>query len=67
MMQILFNYIAGLIVLMIYILVVLGIGNAILPHNILITLLYYAVTGIIWIFPAMWFIRWRWAPKNLKE
>ena len=30
----------------------------ILPDNLWIELIYYAFTGIIWIFPAMALIRW---------
>lgn len=29
-----------------------------LPENKLIELVYYALAGIGWIFPAMWIIRW---------
>lgn len=29
-----------------------------LPENKLLELIYYALAGIGWIFPAMWIIRW---------
>jgi len=39
--------------LVIYIMVVISIGTAILPDHWAAQLLFYGVTGIVWIFPLM--------------
>ncbi len=49
---------------MIYIILVLRLSDAIFPLHAALEMIYYAVTGIVWIFPAMWFIRWWYKPKN---
>lgn len=67
MMRKLSGYMLGLIGLMIYILAVLRLGAALLPQNAIIDMLYYAVAGIIWIFPAMGFIRWWYRPKKAND
>jgi len=66
-MQKLFGYLLGLFILMIYILLVARLGDAIFPMHIALEIIYYAVTGIGWIFPAMWFIRWWYRPKNVEN
>lgn len=63
-MRKLFGYFLGLIGLSIYILLIARLGNALFPMHIALEFSFYAVTGIGWIFPAMWFIRWWYRPKN---
>ncbi len=63
-MRKLLGYFLGLIGLMVYIMLVLRLSDAIFPIHAALEMIYYAVTGIIWIFPAMWFIRWWYKPKN---
>ncbi len=63
-MRKLFGYILGIFGLMIYILLVLRLGNAILPHHVVIEMIYYGIAGIGWIFPAMGIIRWWYKVKH---
>jgi len=63
-MRKLFGYFFGLIILLIYILLILRLSDAIFPMHAAVEMVFYAVTGIIWIFPAMWFIRWWYKPKE---
>ena len=42
--------------LVIYVMVVISIGAAILPEHWAPQLLFYGITGIVWIFPTMWLI-----------
>ncbi len=42
--------------LVIYVMVIISIGAAILPDHWAAQLLFYGVTGIVWIFPTMWLI-----------
>ncbi|NOZ67312.1 MAG: DUF2842 domain-containing protein [Alphaproteobacteria bacterium] len=66
-MRKLFGYFLGLIGLSIYILLVARLGDAIFPMHLALEIAYYAVTGIGWIFPAMWIIRWWYKPKNTEN
>ncbi|MCF6216597.1 MAG: DUF2842 domain-containing protein [Emcibacter sp.] len=63
-MRKLFGYFFGLFILIIYILLIVRLGDAIFPMHAAVEMLFYAVTGLIWIFPAMWFIRWWYKPKQ---
>ncbi len=63
-MRKLFGYFFGLFILIIYILLIVRLSEAIFPMHAAVEMLFYAVTGIIWIFPAMWFIRWWYKPKQ---
>lgn len=63
-MRKLFGYFLGLVGLIIYILLVSRLIDAYFPQHVVLEIIYYAVAGIGWIFPAMWFIRWRYRPKN---
>ncbi len=46
-------YLMIALALVIYIMVVISIGTAILPDHWAAQLLFYGVTGIVWIFPLM--------------
>jgi hypothetical protein len=46
-------YLIIALVLMLYLMVVITIGTAILPDHWAAQLLFYGVTGIVWIFPLM--------------
>ena len=52
--------IAGLVAgLIVYALVVARVAGLVLPpDDWLVQLLYYAVLGLAWIWPAAWLIRW---------
>lgn len=51
--------IAVLIVgLTLYAVLCVEVAILVLPDNLWIELIYYAFTGIVWIFPAMVLIRW---------
>ncbi|VAX03309.1 hypothetical protein MNBD_ALPHA03-1914 [hydrothermal vent metagenome] len=63
-MRKLFGYFFGLFILIIYILLIVRLSDAIFPMHAAVEMLFYAVTGLIWIFPAMWFIRWWYKPKQ---
>ena len=63
-MRKLFGYFLGLIGLIIYILLVSRLIDAYFPKHVIFEIVYYAVAGIGWIFPAMWFIRWWYRPRK---
>jgi len=63
-MRKLLGYILGLLGLTIYILLVLRLGEAILPRHVVVEMIYYTITGIGWIFPAMGIIRWWYKVKH---
>lgn len=46
-------YLIIALALVIYIMVIISIGTAILPDHWAAQLLFYGVTGIVWIFPLM--------------
>lgn len=47
-----------IVALIIYAILAVELALIILPDNLFIELIYYVVTGIIWIFPAMALLRW---------
>ena len=61
------GYLLGLVGLIIYILLVSRLIDAFFPKHVFLEIIYYSVAGIGWIFPAMWFIRWWYKPKNNEE
>lgn len=63
-MRKLFGYLWGLLGFMVYIILITRLGDAIFPMHLALEIIYYAVAGIGWIFPAMWFIKWWTRPKN---
>lgn len=63
-MRKLLGYILGLLGLVIYIILVLRLGDAILPRQVVVEMIYYTVTGIGWIFPVMGIIRWWYKVKH---
>ena len=66
-MQKLFGYFLGLFCLIFYIFLVVGLIDAFLPKQVILQIVFYAVAGVGWIFPAMWLIRWWYRPKNIKK
>ncbi|MCF8474119.1 MAG: DUF2842 domain-containing protein [Emcibacter sp.] len=65
-MQKLLGYFLGLFGLILYILIAARLIEAFLPSHIALQMIFYAIAGIGWIFPAMWFIRWWYRPKKNK-
>jgi len=63
-MRKLFGYMLGLVGLIVYIFIVVRLSDAFMPTHIVLEMLYYAITGIGWIFPAMWLIKWWYRPKE---
>jgi uncharacterized protein DUF2842 len=47
-----------LVLIVVYSFAAMLIAVHLLPENKLVELMYYAIVGIGWIFPAMWIIRW---------
>ncbi len=50
--------------LVIYIMIVITVGSAVLPDHWAAQLLFYGVTGIIWIFPLMKIIEFFYKRSN---
>ncbi len=48
----------GVIGFIAYIVVVLTVGDFFVRQHWAIQAVYYTVTGFVWVFPAMWLIRW---------
>ena len=63
-MRKLFGYMLGLLGLSIYIILVSRLGDAFFPMHVALEFAYYAITGLVWIFPAMWLIKWWYRPKK---
>ncbi|MDB5359862.1 MAG: hypothetical protein JWO51_1159 [Rhodospirillales bacterium] len=57
-LRILFGTLGLIFGLALYALLVMRLAIAVLPENQLVQAIFYLVTGIVWIFPAIRLTRW---------